>query len=1320
MPSVTFRTPLSPQEQDQFQKEFKRLDPEDLGIVTGEAVKPLFNQSGLSAQLLSQIWDLCDTDNQGFLNVSQFNAAMRIIGHLQANPTLAVTSELYQDPASNTPATPTAQMNLAATDTGSSNTNLIPAISPYDVSKFSQLFDRTTNGSPTLAGDKARDIFLKAKLPTPTLGSVWNICDRKNSGALDKQEFIMAMHLIQLAMANNPALASLPEVLPNYLWDSVSAAMLSKPALSANSTGFSLNSPVSHQPSLNRVPSSAFSNAASDWTLSHEKKQQFDAIFDSLDKTKGGTLSSQVLVPFFLSSRLNQDTLATVWDLADIHNNAEFSNLEFAIAMFLIQKKKSGLELPDVVPEQLLRSPALGLYAPDPQQARNSQNLSGQLPSIPSRDTKPSFSESPQLVQRNQSALGDLLTLNESFSSPKPEQARMSSTTTASSMNSAQSPVLSGSTVGMRRFQPSSTFGQSIIREEPVTATPDGRPAPQDQTTYFQAQPSFQQTQAEQQNQQAQHPTYQQSSQQLPSQEKQNYFDTNSASNSYQGASQSNAQPVSRDIPPTAQQSSHFSPLPNVPNFSSPSLQQGSRYASSSMDGEPSMQLSQATTELANLSNQVSSLTNQATLVNERKTKAQQELKRITTLKSSIESKMITLRNSYEQELKQTEQTESQLLQSRQENEELQRQLSVAEANLHAVQGSLSELQQKLQESQMNNAQLKENIANLNSTASSLQAELAEKQQKVKQERSMVDVNSKQMELSGFTVANLKSEIEGLEQHLGVFLQKHKELDDYRTTLENQHGELNNRHQQLEGQHTDISRREKELQERNKEIETQEQLYHQEIAKLQSMFKDLNSQRESFANADDELQSQQLQYAQKVQELSERQMKLAMGELPEDAEDVIKSQRGFSSSNDHVAKFVEDSVTNSQLGTQEDDENKQESDVFDKDVPTVGSQTEVEEEDARTHDDETAAQVLADRFDGDLNEYRIPRTESVTSSVLNNPPQSVCDYPEGDIITGAATGDNEQLAKSADVEKTMPGGWADARNVQNGERSANGEHRRPIDPESEIETLKKSPDQTLDESSTVAEQTIEDEFPPIQELDIEESDSSDDNEDEEFKGSKYVARDENSGTKDKSVTMANTSVAATPAVLVSESQTNSKTLKPDSGITPLQNKEVSEFEDAFDGLEQAAPEEDTGLEVNDHEFPEDFEQIEHKDLDDELNQGGFTGASGPVQGAQAVDFDPAAVGADEWDEIFAGFGNSKQGSAPVAQPEPMPIKQPVPTKSSEKIGTAPINRGIATTPKSLAVEELGSMGFSAAEATKALEQCNWDLGAATNHLLDSS
>ena len=132
----------------------------------------------------------------------------------------------------------------------------------------------------------------------------------------------MAMYLIQLSMSHHPSMNPPPTVLSTQLWDSIRLEAANSnqqnrtAPISANSTGVSS---LTRQSTISRLSTGAFSNASSDWSLSFEKKQQFDAIFDSLDKHHAGSLSSALLVPFFLSSRLNQETLATIWDLSLIH-----------------------------------------------------------------------------------------------------------------------------------------------------------------------------------------------------------------------------------------------------------------------------------------------------------------------------------------------------------------------------------------------------------------------------------------------------------------------------------------------------------------------------------------------------------------------------------------------------------------------------------------------------------------------------------------------------------------------------------------------------------------------------------------------------------------------------------------------------------------------------------------------------------------------------------------------------------------------------------------------------------------------------------------
>ena len=1381
MASITFRTPLSSQEQAFYNQKFHQLDTEDLGVVTGEAVRPLFASSGLPGQLLSQMWATVDIDNKGFLNLNEFSAALRMIAQLQNAPNQPISAALYES-------TPTQLASFSINQnpapmqsgsaTGNTNNTDIPALSSNDIAKFSQLFDRTAKGAQTVAGDKAKDIFLKARLPNQTLGEIWALCDRDASGVLDKSEFIMAMYLIQLCMSHHPSMNTPPAVLPTQLWDSIrlEPVVVNQPnrttPLSANSTGVSS---LTRHSTISRLSTGAFSNAASDWSLSFEKKQQFDAIFDSLDKQHAGSLSSAVLVPFFLSSRLNQETLATIWDLADIHNNAEFTKLEFAIAMFLIQKKNAGVELPDVIPNELLQSPALGLYPPNPLP----QQQSAPQIAIPSRASKPSLQDMPHQVSApavntqptvpqvlpqnsNNGSLNDLLALNPSFSSPSPTKAQTvvqnntnnsfsydnnNGQATLQQQQPQQPPPLTHSSSGLKKFTPTSNFGQSIIKEEP-----EEQEQLRESSDTFSAQPPPVPKHASS-------PVKRTASTTLPQVPNFSAFSmpAGAATSAATGAA------VGAAVGAAALGASAFS------RSSNNAFKNQDLFA----DGEASAQLSNATTEMANLSNQVNSLSKQASITNDKKSRATQELKRVTEMKNSIQIKLNNLRSTHDQNVKQTEQLEAQVLQVNKENETLAQQLAVSEANYHAAESKLNELTTDLQESQTKNAELKEQITNLNSMTASLQSQLNEKQQQVKQERSMVDVNSKQLELNQVTVANLQKEIDGLGEKISVYLTKQKELNDYQKTVEEQHAQLQAKYQDLSNKDTDLTDREKQLEERNRQIEEQENLYHQHVSKLQEMFDNLSQRKASFEKADQELKERNIEYANNVRELSERQMNLAMGQLPEDAKDIIAKsasntdttiKEATSRGNVHedtVSKFVETTVENSNLNVNrvKDDEEKTErteSDVFDRDVPTLGSQSD--SENANTNNgtqsgNETAnpnlTETLSDRFDGDLNEYGIPRSQSLTSSVANNAPQSVRDdvelpetLEERDTINNTANRDNTGNLSH------IPGEWeatpatasTDVLSNETTEVIEDGSTTKRANSNEDGESVS-----SIQESPKISAQpkakTINEEFPPIQELHIDESDSSS-SDDDEFEDTREIPS--------ATVKTLQTPYNAQPTSSL-ETHTEQVIKYPAPGTSPSHNEGNSkkastnsilpvkdEFDDEFAGLEQAAVEEDNGAD-SESEFEnvanagsmEQFETIDHKDLDDELQMNAFTGTltspSNPnipkPQVQQQSTSDPAQVSNDEWDEIFAGFGNSKAEPTKVATPsipqQPIPLKNDPIVDASLSKGPI-VNRGVATTPKSLAVEELSGMGFTEEEAHNALEKCNWDLEAATNFLLDSA
>jgi len=104
------------------------------------------------------------------------------------------------------------------------------------------------------------------------------------------------------------------------------------------------------------------------WIISAEDQSAFDAAFRGVDTTKKGYLtgepppivSRRVLivgeesVRFFLTSKLPDEVLAQIWDLADITKQGRLYKDTFAVSMHLIGLKIRGIYLPPKLPASLV------------------------------------------------------------------------------------------------------------------------------------------------------------------------------------------------------------------------------------------------------------------------------------------------------------------------------------------------------------------------------------------------------------------------------------------------------------------------------------------------------------------------------------------------------------------------------------------------------------------------------------------------------------------------------------------------------------------------------------------------------------------------------------------------------------------------------------------------------------------------------------------------------------------------------------------------------------------------------------------------------
>ncbi|KAF9886649.1 hypothetical protein FE257_011289 [Aspergillus nanangensis] len=469
-----------------FYQLFQSADTTNLGVITGEIAVPFFEKTKLAPDTLGLIWQIADKENRGLLTPSGFGVVMRLIGHAQAGR--APTEELAMQPGPlprfdglvlDTSA-PARETGTTSPPPAAGGPIRVPPLNPDDVNKFVALFEKSDVArSGLISGEAAKQIFERARLPNEILGRIWNLADTKQRGVLDATEFIIAMHL--LTSYRLGSMRGIPQTLPPGLYDAAArrgparASVGSRtaldvppvPAIPQQFTG-----PQRTQSPINRQqfgsPLSAQSTGG-EWLISPHDKTNFDSIFTTIDTTKAGKINGDQAVTFFLNAQLPEETLAQIWDLADIDADGQLTKDEFAVAMYLVRLQRSGKDqLPQTLPPALI--------PPSMRRPGSAQVAAAAAPAPP-----PALVAAPP-----RSAADDLFGLD-SFSAPAPAQPAaplQAPQTTGGSGTPFQTPGSpasrtsppSATTTTFKPFVPSSSFGQSI--QPQLTGASAGAPPP--------------------------------------------------------------------------------------------------------------------------------------------------------------------------------------------------------------------------------------------------------------------------------------------------------------------------------------------------------------------------------------------------------------------------------------------------------------------------------------------------------------------------------------------------------------------------------------------------------------------------------------------------------------------------------------------------------------------------------------------------------------------------------------------------------------------------------------------------------------------------
>ncbi|CUM65441.1 uncharacterized protein PRCAT00003080001 [Priceomyces carsonii] len=188
---------------------FQGLKPVD-NKVTGDRVSPVLKNSRLTDDQLSQIWELSDIDSDGKLDFEEFCITMRLIFDLVNGSISSIPLELpnWLIPSSKAHLI---QANRAVTSNGNNfNTSTDDYdedetlsddfdwyITPTDRLTYETIYNANCDSYGRVKFDSLDKLYdTLSKVPKSDVSSAWNLVNPKSSEAIDKDQVLVFLHIL--------------------------------------------------------------------------------------------------------------------------------------------------------------------------------------------------------------------------------------------------------------------------------------------------------------------------------------------------------------------------------------------------------------------------------------------------------------------------------------------------------------------------------------------------------------------------------------------------------------------------------------------------------------------------------------------------------------------------------------------------------------------------------------------------------------------------------------------------------------------------------------------------------------------------------------------------------------------------------------------------------------------------------------------------------------------------------------------------------------------------------------------------------------------
>ncbi|XP_068893743.1 epidermal growth factor receptor substrate 15-like 1 isoform X4 [Tenebrio molitor] len=238
LPPTAVDWTVKPSEREKYDKLFDSLQPTN-GLIPGNKVKNVLLESKLPFETLGKIWDLADQDKDGMLDRHEFVAAMHLVykaldkyaipntlpselmppAKTKNNPPMVtpLLSRGLDGVKPDIPPPPVTAPVVSAMKPVQTVQPTIPwVVTPDEKAKSDALFIKSDiDKDGFVSGQEIKNVFLQSGVPQHVLAHIWALCDIKQSGKLNNEQFALAMWFVARCLKGvEPPPTLTPDMVP--------------------------------------------------------------------------------------------------------------------------------------------------------------------------------------------------------------------------------------------------------------------------------------------------------------------------------------------------------------------------------------------------------------------------------------------------------------------------------------------------------------------------------------------------------------------------------------------------------------------------------------------------------------------------------------------------------------------------------------------------------------------------------------------------------------------------------------------------------------------------------------------------------------------------------------------------------------------------------------------------------------------------------------------------------------------------------------------------------------------------------------------------